>query len=164
MCYIINRRSSPEGAHERTGPVNPADRMLIEWQLVSLSTRFAHFLDTGDFESMIALFVDDGVFDRGGVALRGHAEIRTAMTERPALTTRHLSTNHYFAEVDDDTVRAIVSVLVLHGPVPENGEPVQYATERGRMVEFHDRYCHTGDGWRIVERVARPIFQPKVWP
>lgn len=144
--------------------MNSADRMLIEWQLVTLSTRFAHFLDAGDFESMIDLFDDDGVFDRGGVALRGHAEIREAMAERPALTTRHLSTNHYFAEVDDDTARAIVSVLVLHGPVPQNGEPVQYATERGRVLEFHDRYRRSDGGWKIVERVARPIFQPKVWP
>jgi SnoaL-like domain len=144
--------------------MDPADRMLIEWQLISLSTRFAHFLDVSDFESMIDLFDDDGVFDRGGVALRGHDEIRKAMADRPPLTTRHLSTNHYFAEVGADTARAIVSVLVLHGPVSENDEPVQYATERGRVLEFHDLYRRTSGEWRIVERVARPIFQPKVWP
>jgi 3-phenylpropionate/cinnamic acid dioxygenase small subunit len=144
--------------------VDSADRMLIEWQLTTLSTRFAHFLDAGDFEAMIDLFTEDGVFDRGGVALRGHAEIRKAMAERPALTTRHLLTNHHFAQVDTDTARAIVSVVVFHGPVPENGGPVQYATEQGRVLEFHDRYCRTVDEWRIVERVARPIFQPKVWP
>lgn len=144
--------------------MDPADRMLIEWQLVSLSTRFAHYLDAGDFEAMVELFAIDGVFDRGGIALRGHAEIRRAMAERPALTTRHLSTNHYFVQVGIDTASAVVSVLVLHGPVPENDEPVQYATERGRVLEFHDRYRRTGGEWRIVERVARPIFQPKVWP
>lgn len=144
--------------------MNPADRMLIEWQLVSLSTRFAHHLDAGDFESMIALFDDDGVFDRGGSALRGHAEIRKAMAERPSLTTRHLSTNHYFASVEDDAACGVVTVLVLHGPPATNGEPVQYATERGRVLEFHDRYRRTDKGWKIVERVARPIFQPKVWP
>jgi hypothetical protein len=138
--------------------------MLVEWQLMTLSTRFAHFLDAGEFESMIDLFAEDGVFDRGGVALRGHDEIRKAMAERPALTTRHLSTDHHFGEVGPDTASAVVTVLVFHGPVPENDEPVEYATEQGRVLEFHDRYRRAADEWRFVERVARPIFQPKVWP
>jgi hypothetical protein len=48
--------------------------------------------------------------------------------------------------------------------VSENGEAVVYATDNGRVVEFHDSYTNTPDGWRIATRVARPVFTPKVWP
>lgn len=141
------------------------DQMITEWQLSALSTKFAHHLDNAEFESLISLFTPDGVFDRGGAALRGHAEIREAMAERPPLTTRHLLTNHYFTEVGPDSARAIHTSVVFHGPVPENGEPVDYATENGRVLEFHDRYVRDEHGaWKFEERTVRPIFQPKVWP
>jgi hypothetical protein len=144
--------------------VDQSEQMLIEWQLTGLSQRFAYFLDNNDFDNMISLFTPDGVFDRGGAPLRGHEAIRTVMRERPALTTRHLLTNFYFPQVTADSATGVVGSLVFHGPVAEVEGPVQYATEHGRVLEFHDRYAHTQEGWRLESRRVRPIFQPKVWP
>jgi hypothetical protein len=48
--------------------------------------------------------------------------------------------------------------------VSDEGGPVDYATENGRVLEFHDDYTRTEDGWRFECRAVRPIFQPKVWP
>jgi hypothetical protein len=42
-----------------------------------------------------------------------------------------------------------------------DNEPVEYATENGRVVEFHDRYVRTLQGWRLSSCIARPIFQPQ---
>ncbi|WP_220187279.1 nuclear transport factor 2 family protein [Pseudonocardia pini] len=144
--------------------MDQTEQMLTEWQLTGLSQRFAHHLDHGDFDALTALFTPDGVFDRGGVPLHGHTAIRAAMRERPALTTRHLLTNFHFPEITADSARGVVGSLVFHGPVPEGEGPVRYATEHGRVLEFHDRYTLTDGGWRLASRQVRPIFQPEVWP
>jgi hypothetical protein len=144
--------------------VDQSEQMLIEWQLTTLSQRFAYFLDHGEFDDLVNVFTPEGVFDRGGPPLRGHEAIRTAMGERAPLTTRHLLTNFYFAEVTADAARGVVGSVVFHGPVPAGDAPVPYATEQGRVLEFHDRYVHTTEGWRLESRVVRPILQPAIWP
>ncbi|GAA4558827.1 hypothetical protein GCM10023175_65710 [Pseudonocardia xishanensis] len=138
--------------------------MLIEWQLTALSQRFVYFLDNGEFDALVNVFTPEGVFDRGGTPLRGHGAIRTAMDERAPLTTRHLLTNFYYPEVTADSARGVVGSVVFHGPVPEGEGPVPYATEQGRVLEFHDSYVHTSEGWRFESRVVRPILQPLIWP
>jgi 3-phenylpropionate/cinnamic acid dioxygenase small subunit len=138
--------------------------MAVHWELTRLNNAFAFYLDNGAFESMIGLFTPDGLFDRAGIVHRGQDEMRAGMAERPKVTTRHLLTNFHLTSVDDDTAEAVVCAMVYHGPVAENGEAVVYATDNGRVIEFHDRYVKTVDGWRIASRIARPIFTPKVWP
>jgi hypothetical protein len=140
------------------------ETMATEWDLVRLNNDFAYYMDTGDFESMIGLFTPDAVFDRAGNVHHGHDELRQGMRERPKATTRHLLTNFHFTNVGPDSAEAVVCSMVYHGPPSENGEPVVYATDNGRVMEFHDKYIKTPKGWRISERVARAVFTPKVWP
>ena len=144
--------------------MDPQQQMQTEWELTRLNNEFAFFMDNGDFESMIALFVPDGIFDRAGNVHKGHEELRQGMAERPEVTTRHLLSNFYFTDVTDDAAQGVVSSMVYHGPPSENGEAVVYATDNGRVIEFADSYTRTDDGWRIAARVARPIFTPRVWP
>lgn len=141
-----------------------SEQMQVEWQLTRLNNEFVYHIDTGDFESMIALFAPDALFDRAGTVHKGHDEIRQGMRDRPMVTTRHLLANIHFTDVQPDSAEAVVCSMVHHGPVSENGEAVVYATDNGRVVEFHDSYAKTADGWRIASRVARPILTPKVWP
>jgi hypothetical protein len=140
------------------------ERMQIEWQLTSLTNRFVYYMDSGNFEAMVELFTPDALFDRAGNIHRGHAEIRQGMLERPKVTTRHLLTNFYYADVEYESARATVCSMVYHGPPQKNDDPVVYATENGRVVEFRDLYAKTARGWRISSRIARPIFTPKIWP
>jgi hypothetical protein len=140
------------------------ETMTTEWELTRLNHAFAYYMDNGDFESMIELFTPDGLFDRAGIVHHGHEELRQGMRERPNVTTRHLLTNFHFTSVAGDSANAVVCAMVYHGPPSENGEPVVYATDNGRVIEFHDLYTKTPDGWRISSRIARPIFTPKVWP
>lgn len=141
-----------------------AQSISTHWELCRLNNAFAYFMDNGEFESMIALFTPDAVFDRAGVVHHGREELRQGMLERPKVTTRHLLTNFHLTRVDDDEAEAVVCAMVYHGPRSENGEAVVYATDNGRVIEFHDTYVKTSEGWRISSRIARPIFTPKVWP
>jgi SnoaL-like protein len=141
-----------------------AEAMTVHWELLRLNNAFAFYMDNGMFDSMIGLFTSDALFDRAGIVHRGHDELREGMAQRPKVTTRHLLTNFHLTSIDDDMAEAVVCVMVYHGPVAENGEAVVYATDNGRVIEFHDRYVKTVDGWRIASRIARPIFTPKVWP
>jgi ketosteroid isomerase-like protein len=141
-----------------------SEEMMTEWEIIRLSNDFAYFMDHGDFESMIALFTPDAVFDRAGHIHHGHDELRQGMRERPKMTTRHLLTNFYFRSVGKDSAEAIVTAMAYHGPLSGDSGPVVYATDNGRVIEFHDTYTKTPEGWRISSRIARPIFTPKVWP
>jgi hypothetical protein len=44
------------------------------------------------------------------------------------------------------------------------GEPVQYATSNGRLLEFHTAYRRTDAGWRIASLVAKSVLIPPDWP
>lgn len=139
-------------------------RQAIEAELTKLTHDFIYYLDTADFEPMIALLTPDAVLDRAGNVHRGHDEVREAMAQRPQSTTRHLLSNFHYRNVTADSAEGVVCALVFHGPPSENGETVNYGTEQGRVIEFTDKYVRTPDGWRIASRIAHPIFAPKVWP
>lgn len=144
--------------------VSDEERRAIEADLTRLNNAFAYFMDAGDFESMIALFTPDCVFDRAGTVHHGHEEIREGMRERPKVTTRHLLANFYLTGASSDEARAVVCSMVHHGPLSENGEAVVFATANGRVMEFDDTYVKTADGWRIRSRIARAVLRPEVWP
>lgn len=142
-------------------------RALVEWELVRLSHAFAHHIDHGEFEEMIALFTPDGVFDRAGLVHHGHDELRAAMAERPKVVTRHVLSNFHFPRIDADEAEGRIYCMSYHsfdGAGAPDAWPVVYATASGRLLEFWDTYRRTEDGWRIASRVAKPILVPEVWP
>ena len=62
------------------------------------------------------------------------------------------------------TPQGIVGSIFFHGPLPEEGLPVPFATEDGRVLEFHDRYVRVEASLGLDSRVVRPILQPEIWP
>jgi ketosteroid isomerase-like protein len=144
--------------------MQPEQRALIEWQLTQLNYASAYYMDNGEFEDMIELFTPDALFDRAGLVHHGHEEIRQAMRERPAMTTRHLLANLHYTDVTPDSAAGVVSAITYHGILAEDGEPVPYATRNGRVLDFCDTYVRTGDCWKIASRVARVVFTPEDWP
>jgi hypothetical protein len=140
------------------------DRALIEQQCTSLSYAFAHHVDHEQVDELVALFTEDGVFDRGAQVLSGHAELLEGMSVRPPMTTRHLFTNFFFDSVERDVATAYVYCMTYHAHGDFTGETMVYATANGRLVELRDEYRRTPEGWRIARRGATPVFQPDVWP
>lgn len=139
-------------------------RSLIESQLTQLNYASAYFMDHGEFEEMINLFTADAVFDRVGTVHHGHDAIRHGMAERPSMTTRHLLVNLYYPTIETDSARGIVSAVTYHGAASADGEPVGYATQNGRVIDFEDTYLRDGATWKIASRVARVVFTPNDWP
>lgn len=144
--------------------MDAAERMLIEWEITTLTNRFMFHLDRNEFDSMTELFTADGVFHRLGEVHRGHAEIRQVMRERAPMTTRHLLTNFVFTDVRRESARAVVSSMVHRGPArDEDGGPVVYSNTQGRLSEFDNHYVRTAEGWRITSLIAHPVLIPEVW-
>jgi hypothetical protein len=142
-----------------------AERLAIEQQLTALSHAFAYHIDHGEFSDLVDLFTEDGIFDRAGPVHRGRAELTEAMQARPNMTTRHVMTNFHFTEVETDRAAGVVYCLTHHAHGTLDGpEPLVYGTVQGRLLELHDRYERTDEGWRFAERRAIPVFVPEVWP
>jgi ketosteroid isomerase-like protein len=144
--------------------MQPEQKAAIEWQLTRINYASAYYMDNGEFEKLIELFTPDALFDRAGLVHHGHEEIREGLQNRPAITTRHLLSYLHYSDVTPDSAAAVVSAITYHGNAAVNGEPVAYATRNGRVLDFHDTYVRTGDGWKIASRVARVVFTPEDWP
>lgn len=141
-----------------------SERQSIEQACIQLNYAFAHHIDTGQFEGLIALFTEDGIFDRAGLVHHGHDELREGMAQRPPITTRHILTNFYFETVTPDLVTGTVYCITHHAHGVFDGQPLVYGTTHGRMLDMRDEYRQTPDGWRFAKRVAVPVLVPEVWP
>jgi ketosteroid isomerase-like protein len=131
---------------------------------MSVSYAFAYHIDHGEFEEMVQLFTEDGVFDRVGQVLEGQEQIRQAMRDRPKMTTRHVFTNFHFHEIAPDNVVATAYCMSFHGMGESDNGPIVYGTTNGRLLEFRERYQNQGGGWKLAEHRAQAIFVPQVWP
>ena len=136
-------------------------RREIEAECVALRNAFAYHLDHKDYPAVAALFALDGVFIRTGVRLAGPANILAALRQRPAdQFTRHITTNFHFTQVDADCARAVFYNQSYFAFTPEK-PPYAYSPERMMLLDFIDVFKRTPEGWRFLERDARPLLIPE---
>ena len=141
--------------------VDLSRRRQIEAECVALSNAFAYHLDHKDYPAVAALFAPDGVFIRTGVRLEGQDNILAALRQRPAdQFTRHITTNFHFTHVDDACAKAVFYNQSYFAFTPEK-PPYAYSPERMMLLDFIDVYTCTPDGWRFLERDARPLLIPE---
>lgn len=144
--------------------MNLLQRSTIEGECLKLCTAFAYHLDHGEFESLIGLFIPDGVFVRNGEALNGHQAIREAYAQRPAVTIMHLMSNFHVLEVEEKRVRSSICALIIFGK-GVSAQPVTFnPMATMRTIEFADEFRLTATGWRFSSRDARPVLQSLDWP
>lgn len=136
-------------------------RMAIEHECAALAHAFGYHLDQRDYEAVIALFTDDGVWKRYGVDLKGREALLGAMNQR-SLTqlTRHLVTNVYFTEVREDRCRAVTTIVVFFNGDAVDTPALLPSTDSTVVMDFHDSFVRGPTGWRFEERDTRPIFLP----
>ena len=114
-------------------------------------TSFAHFVDHRYFEDAVALFAEDGIFERPGLTARGRAEIAAIWVGRPAsMITRHLCYAPFFTEIGLESASSVTGFTLYH--VEHHGEGVPSLGQPRAIAEFHDRFRRTPDGWRIGHR------------
>jgi SnoaL-like domain len=126
--------------------------------------RFYAALDASDYAAVAAAIAPEGVWHRQGRALRGPAEVRAALAERPAgRVTAHLVQNLVVDLADERNGTArYMSLVYRHdagagappeGPVPL-GAPLSIAAYADRLRR------EEGGAWLVVERRSRRAFGP----
>lgn len=135
-------------------------RLAIEQECAALSHAFGYHLDARDYDAVVALFVEGGLWRRYGVDLRGRDALMAAMRQRPLnQLTRHVVTNLHFIEVGADVCRAVVTIFALFNSDALD-IPALLPPDATVVMDFHDTYQNTAAGWRILERDTRPVFLP----
>ena len=94
-----------------------------QWRCQQALTALFHFLDRKEYESVVALFLEDGVWQRPGTVLAGHAEIMADLRKRSATRlSRHVLTNFLVLEDEAGDVDATATLTTY---AFENGSAVQ---------------------------------------
>ena len=132
--------------------------MEIEWQCNRLNDAFAFFLDRKEYQKVADLFTTDGVFLRNGVKLVGRQEIVAALSKRPAnLVTRHVTTGAHFLSITVNRAEAVSCKRSYFGMLA--GEPpAGFKGDQVALLDFEDTFTLTDDGWRIAQRITKPIL------
>jgi ketosteroid isomerase-like protein len=127
------------------GRRDPTAWVLACEQIRQLASRYAVAMSHRDLDALVALFVDDVQVGRDGlghVALRADFERQLAPLQRRILQV----TNQVIDVHDHDHASGIVGTraeLELDG------------TWVVQVIEYHDTYRRTPDGWRFVRRRHR---------
>jgi len=124
-----------------------------------LSIVFARYVDTRDYDKLIALFTPDAVLDRRGELVAGRDAIRAMMDARPAdLRTRHICTNIEITPIGKKSAEGLTVFTLYRGKEKNAAEPADL-TGPAFVGEYKDRFEKTTEGWRIARREVRLIFQ-----
>lgn len=145
-------------------PSPSLSRLADEAACARLCVDFANHIDARRYDAWLDLFTDDGILDRMGTAVAGRDALARFLEARPtAVETRHLCTNIQVDVTSADEAKGFCYVLFFQGAPGGVGEP---ATVSGApaVVEYHDRYRRTPDGWRIQERRIQMAMKPGIRP
>lgn len=127
-------------------------RQEIEHACTQLSMRFAKYADFRDYPALVALFVEDGVFERMGQRHVGSEAILALMATRPLdMKTRHICSNIVIDALGEDTATGVTYVqLYRHDGGGDN--EVAPASAPRMVGDYHDSFVRTAHGWRFAER------------
>ena len=132
-------------------------RLAIRVALEDLNAAFAHHLDHGEIDALVALFTEDAVYTHGPRRSSGRAEIRALFDKRSAAgprTARHLYSGLRFAI--ESAHRATGTSVCLS--FAADGRPPLPATPF-LVADFEDVYVCGDDGcWRFAARHIERIF------
>ncbi|MBL0421919.1 nuclear transport factor 2 family protein [Ramlibacter sp. AW1] len=136
------------------------DAWLDEAACTRLCIDFCNHIDARRYNEWLDLFTEDGVLDRMGTPVTGRAGLAAFLQARPAMVeTRHLCTNVRVELTSADEATGFCYALFFQGTSDGPGGPAT-ATGAPGVVEYHDRYRRTPQGWRIQERRIRMAIRP----
>ncbi|MES2977977.1 MAG: nuclear transport factor 2 family protein [Pseudomonadota bacterium] len=140
-------------------PPTPTSSPVDEAACTRLCIAFANHIDARRYGGVLDLFTPDAVLDRMGTVARGRGAISKFLEARPvALETRHLCTNIEITLVAPDAAVGTCYVLFFQGSSTDGGSA--QAIGPPGVVEYHDRFERTAEGWRISERRIRMAMRP----
>jgi 3-phenylpropionate/cinnamic acid dioxygenase small subunit len=135
-------------------------RAADEAECARLCVAFANHIDARRYDAWLDLFTEDGVLVRMGSPVAGRDALARFLQARPTtVETRHLCTNIQVNVTSADEAEGFCYVLFFQGVPGSAGEPATVSKAPG-VVEYHDRYLRTTNGWRIQERRIRMAMTP----
>ena len=126
-------------------------------QLHEVIARYAHCMDSGDFDGLEALFTEDASFDiepDPGIIplpLHGRRVMREALEARYAVVSQDAQRRHLMTTIVVDEVSATAAAtrsFLTVVSAPKSGGGVEL---RGTGV-YHDRFVRENGAWLISER------------
>ena len=119
---------------------------------------FAFFSDRREYESLAALFAEQGSMTRpSGDMLAGREAIVQSYRSKPATRiTRHICSNIHITVESSDRARGITYAIVYSADsnqLPDGHLGIR-SDSRQLVGEFEDEFTNTPDGWRFASRTA----------
>jgi 3-phenylpropionate/cinnamic acid dioxygenase small subunit len=133
--------------------MNETDAWVAKAAIAELITRYAALNDAGDWDSMAALYTDDGRMSRPTAPddfIAGRAAILAAFRSRPARAARHIISNVLVTMESETEARATSQILLFTAVSMGGGLPIQSTPPL--VGSYRDRLTKTHLGWRFVER------------
>jgi SnoaL-like domain len=116
-----------------------------------LTRLFAFYVDRERYLELVELFTKDCTFERPGASVRGRPALLELMQKRPRTPiTKHVCGTPLFFEMTAHDAAAVTEMTFYQGE-PIEGSPPQYEAPAA-IIEYHDRFRKTEDGWRIATR------------
>jgi len=132
----------------------------IEWDCSQVLLRFYDAFDAWDYDAMVSLFTEDGVWHRAGKSLRGRREIVAEMRRRSATQIiRHVVTNILVDVNDAENAQARMYLTAYRH---DAGEPRVVPAPLGPpalLLVVSTQLALRPEGWRIVEKRMQREFE-----
>lgn len=130
--------------------------------LLQLTHRFYYYLDEMRYKDLVALMREDGVWHRQGKVLKGHAQVLSAMEERPrSQRIRHIITNAFLSESDEKSATLIAYLTAYKFDDGKEHKPPVTISGPFRLLLVKKRFVQEGGTWRIAETAGTPEFEFK---
>jgi hypothetical protein len=132
--------------------------IIIECQ--QLVTDYAYYRDLRDADKVAELFTEDarmlarGHWNEGRQALRDHVNGDDMDT-----VSMHLMTTIKIMPQDEKSATGISYAAVAHEAKAEGESAAALLDNFAVVGKYHDTFVLTNDGWKISERIFRPVFR-----
>ncbi|WLH65147.1 nuclear transport factor 2 family protein [Pseudomonas sp. FP2300] len=133
---------------------NPIERMLAEHACERQIKKFATLNDAGDYEKLVELFTDDGLFIRPSspdAPVKGKRAILDAFKSRPSRVSAHFVCNTVVELISETEAKAVSNILL----VSASGDVTPgVATPPHLVGAFDDTLILQNGAWLFRERIG----------
>jgi len=139
-----------------TEALSELERTVIEWRCEQLVQRFALYNDANEFEQLVQLFTEDGVFARPTIPdqpMVGRQVILEQFKKRPPRTIRHLMANVTITAESHDRATGVCYMILYSGPALAEGEKGPPKADGPALIgAFHDTFHKVDGEWLFARR------------
>ncbi len=132
------------------------EKVVIEQRCTRLVNLFALLNDACDYDALVALFTEDGVFARPTVPdkpMVGRQVILEQFRQRPPRTLRHLMANVTITPHSASRATGTCYMILYTGPAAEPGAAGPPKADAVQLIgAFEDTFVKVGEEWLFAKR------------